>query len=105
VMYGGRIVEEAATDALIAAPAHPYTRALLATSRGIEDLDHERFGRLPTIPGQVPAPGNFPKGCVFRGRCEAEFERCAEEPPVTGTEHRVACWHALGAHSEEASSA
>jgi len=104
VMYGGKVVEEARTEALVAAPRHPYTRALLATSRGIEDLDHELFGHLPAIPGQVPAPGNAPSGCVFRGRCDVEFDRCTEAPPFTGTDHRVACWHAVAADRKRASS-
>jgi peptide/nickel transport system ATP-binding protein len=104
VMYGGRVVEEGPTTALIAAPQHPYTRALLATSRGIDDLDHELFGHLPAIRGQVPSPGCFPSGCVFRGRCELEVARCAEEPPTTGTAHKVACWRAVATDRAEASS-
>ncbi|WP_298212099.1 ABC transporter ATP-binding protein [Ferrimicrobium sp.] len=96
VMYGGVIVESGPTDELLRAPQHPYTRALLATSRGIEDLDRELFGQLPTIPGVVAEAGRFPQGCTFRGRCERESERCLSMPSAQGTQHQVRCWHRYG---------
>ncbi|WP_298339218.1 ABC transporter ATP-binding protein [Ferrimicrobium sp.] len=99
VMYGGVIVESGPTDALLHAPQHPYTRALLATSRGIEDLDQELFGQLPTIPGVVAEAGRFPQGCTFRGRCERESERCRSAPSSDGTHHQVRCWHPYGTKS------
>ena len=99
VMYGGVIVESGPTDALLHAPQHPYTRALLATSRGIEDLDQELFGQLPTIPGVVAEAGRFPQGCTFRGRCDRESERCLSVPPAQGTHHQVRCWHPYGTKS------
>ena len=96
VMYGGVVVESATTQELLRAPQHPYTRALLATSHGIEDLDHELFGQLPTIPGVVAEAGKFPSGCTFRGRCERESNRCTNMPPSTGGSHQVRCWHPYG---------
>ena len=42
--------------------------------------------RLPTIPGNVPAAGQFPTGCVFRTRCTHATDLCAEAPPWTGTQ-------------------
>lgn len=96
VMYGGVIVESATTTELLRTPQHPYTRALLATSHGIEDLENESFGQLPTIPGVVAEAGRFPVGCPFRGRCERESERCISMPPETGNSHWVKCWHPYG---------
>ncbi len=94
VMYGGRIVEAGPVQQLFTAPRHPYTRGLVASS----DLDAvDAAGRLPTIPGVVPAAGTFPAGCVFRTRCERATEACAEPPPWTGQyDDGHACIHPYG---------
>ncbi|MHB8323739.1 MAG: ABC transporter ATP-binding protein [Candidatus Dormibacteria bacterium] len=91
VMYGGTLVESCTTAELLAAPRHPYTVALLQTSRGVGG--EAPAGQLPTIPGSVPALGGFPSGCVFRGRCSREQARCQEVPALVGGEHQVACWY------------
>ncbi|MEE8204229.1 MAG: ABC transporter ATP-binding protein [Alphaproteobacteria bacterium] len=91
VMYAGRIVERAPAAALMAAPAHPYTRGLLET---VPRLDVRRR-RLPAIPGAVPAPGPRPRGCAFRDRCPLAVARCAEaEPELAAIAGRreVACF-------------
>ncbi len=92
VMYGGTVVESAPTREILTAPRHPYTVALLDTSRGISADGEAAAGQLPTIPGAVPAWDQFPFGCVFRGRCPREQDRCREVPRLTEGEHRVACW-------------
>ncbi len=93
VMYGGRVVETGPVSAVLRTPHHRYTAGLLDSS----DLDRFRDrARLPTIPGSVPAAGEFPDGCVFRTRCAAATEACHTEPPWTGTQqHGYACWHPL----------
>ena len=96
VMYGGRVVEAAATAELLASPRHPYTDALLRTSQGIGADADTLAGQLPTIPGAVPQLGLFPEGCVFRGRCPFEQERCQHVPEIRGRDHQVACWFPLG---------
>ncbi|MCI2975504.1 MAG: ABC transporter ATP-binding protein [Ferrimicrobium sp.] len=101
VMYGGTIVESGATHELTHRPQHPYTRALLATSHGIDDLNQALFGQLPTIPGSVPEAGNFPAGCTYRGRCERESERCQTPPTAIGAQHLVRCWHPYVPSPEE----
>ncbi|GAA3046848.1 ABC transporter ATP-binding protein [Streptomyces olivoverticillatus] len=71
VMYAGRIVETAPVHDLYAAPAHPYTRGLLAS---IPRLD--RKGReLYAIKGLPPNLTDIPSGCPFNPRC----------PPAPGT--------------------
>ena len=69
VMYAGRAVEATETKRLLATPAHPYTRALLSA---VPKLGHSRE-TLPTIPGNVPSPADFPSGCRFHGRCQEEL--------------------------------
>jgi peptide/nickel transport system ATP-binding protein len=66
VMYAGRIVEQAQTQALFAAPEHPYTWGLL---RSIPRLDRPREEELVAISGRPPSLINLPSGCRFHPRC------------------------------------
>jgi oligopeptide/dipeptide ABC transporter ATP-binding protein len=78
VMYAGRIVERAPVEALFARPAHPYTRALLASMPSID----VRVERLHTIEGQVPPLGSLPPGCRFAPRCAHRVAVCDAAVPV-----------------------
>ncbi len=92
VMYAGRLVETGPAASVLSAPAHPYTRGLLA-SRGADPARP-----LSPIPGQVPTPGAWPSGCPFHPRCALAEPRCAAEPQaeVRAGEGRTArCWKAL----------
>jgi dipeptide transport system ATP-binding protein len=94
VMYAGQIVEERATDALFAAPRHPYTQALL------DALPERAAGRtrLPTIPGMVPGIDDRPRGCLFAPRCRYADTLCHAEPPafIGPVGDRVRCYHPVG---------
>jgi oligopeptide/dipeptide ABC transporter ATP-binding protein len=94
VMYGGTVVESGPVDAIFDAPAHPYTKLLLAT---VPRLDGPRRGELKTIAGAVPDAASWPQGCRFRTRCPLADERCAEAPPLEPAPgdpgHLAACWH------------
>jgi oligopeptide/dipeptide ABC transporter ATP-binding protein len=78
VMYLGQIVERAETQALFAAPQHPYARALLAA---VPSLTPD--ARLPSsmLRGELPSPVLPPAGCRFHTRCPEVFARCREEAP------------------------
>jgi oligopeptide/dipeptide ABC transporter ATP-binding protein len=65
VMYAGRIVEEGPTDAILNAPAHPYTSKLMAC---VPELGGGRR-RLEAIPGLPPVVDKLPEGCAFADRC------------------------------------
>jgi oligopeptide/dipeptide ABC transporter ATP-binding protein len=94
IMYAGRIVERAPSRALFAAPAHPYTHALLAS---LPRLDR-RAERLTPIPGSVPDLLELPSGCRFRDRCPRASQRCAAEDPrlaEISPGRLVACFHPL----------
>jgi len=93
-MYAGQIVEEAPVEAIFTDSAHPYTYGLLHSIPS-----GERKGvRLNVIPGVVPSPLFFPKGCRFHPRCSHAQERCRlEAPEMTeiGPERRVRCFFPL----------
>ncbi|MBL8908752.1 MAG: ABC transporter ATP-binding protein, partial [Rhizobiales bacterium] len=91
VMYAGDIVEDASTAALLAEPAHPYSRALL---RSIPRLESTAIPQ--SIPGRPPAPGQILPGCRFAPRCSAARADCLEAAPQlreAGVGRRVACFH------------
>jgi oligopeptide transport system ATP-binding protein len=95
VMYAGRIVESAETEALFRNPRHPYTRGLL---QSVPRLTGPRGASLASIPGLPPDLSNLDGGCPFRPRCGLAMPRCAESyPPNLGSEaHPVHCFAADG---------
>ncbi len=91
VMYAGKIVEQAEVGVVFKNPLHPYTQALL---KSLPRPGH-RMERLASIPGSVPSPLQYPKGCAFAPRCPEEREGYRDyQPPLKEVEpgHVVACW-------------
>ncbi len=69
VLFRGQIVETGPIDDVIAAPAHPYTRALLQAAESL-------------APGQPAVDANASTACcVYAARCPHTFERCGREAP------------------------
>ncbi|MDE3724896.1 ABC transporter ATP-binding protein [Nocardiopsis sp. N85] len=101
VMYLGKVMETGTTEELFAAPAHPYTQALISAIP-LPDPVKERTRERIVVTGDVPSPADPPSGCRFRTRCpkfaneldDARRNLCVEEPPELldrGTGHRDAC--------------
>jgi len=91
VMYAGRIIEQAPTEALFARPSHPYTLGLL---HSIPRLDASGE-QLQPIPGRPPDLVHLGPGCPFAPRCSQVVERChGEYPPFReiGASYKAACW-------------
>lgn len=93
IMYGGRIVEEGATDDIFSAPHHPYTVGLI---RAVPRLDRESE-ELFSIEGEPPDMGRVSvECCAFAARCAYADDRCRCERPElesVGEGHRCACFH------------
>ncbi|MFO1328366.1 MAG: ABC transporter ATP-binding protein [Rubrivivax sp.] len=104
VMHAGHVVESAPSGALFAAPRHPYTARLIASTPG----PGSALAQLQSVPGQLPdlRRADLP-ACRFAERCERADARCrAERPPFDGAAvHGVACWHPLTQAAPEAAHA
>ena len=95
VMYLGKIVESAASQALYEQPIHPYTQALLAASP-VPDPGLKR--KKLVLKGETPSPINPPDGCHFHLRCPQAESRCAIQRPglrEIKSGHNVRC-HLVG---------
>lgn len=91
IMYLGRIVEIAPTEAVFSRANHPYTQALL---KELPDLQPGRRDYRP-IKGELPSPLAPPPGCAFHPRCPYAMPRCSTERPLLRT---VAPGHASACH-------
>lgn len=80
VMYAGRVVERGETRDIFRAPAHPYTRHLVAAAPDIAGTT-----RIVGLPGRAPQPGRRPDGCAFALRCELVEDRCRAAFPAVVT--------------------
>lgn len=90
IMYAGRVVEYASTEALYNRPAHPYTEGLF---NSIPDIDRDEE-ELKVIQGLLPDPTNLPTGCSFHPRCPYAIESCSKDAPAMveiEAGHFVAC--------------
>ena len=98
VLYLGKIVESGSKALVFRRPAHPYTRALLASTPSLKSANRrvavqsvsshtspgpEGGRRTSTVlKGEPPSPLNPPSGCTFHGRCPYAIDRCRVEVPM-----------------------
>ncbi len=96
IMYLGRVVESAPTEALFAAPLHPYAQALMAE---VPRLTRGKR-RFQPIKGEIPSPLNPPSGCHFHPRCPLADGECRASRPAlrqVADGRTVACHKVAGA--------
>ncbi|MDQ6437367.1 ATP-binding cassette domain-containing protein [Mesorhizobium sp. LHD-90] len=79
VMYLGRFVEEGETEAIFAAPHHPYTAALLSAN---PEPDPDKVHNRIALPAEVPSLLARPSGCEFHTRCPFAQDKCAADAPL-----------------------
>ena len=94
VMYLGKVCEIGATEEIYSRPAHPYTRALLASipePGPTVDLSEGDIG------DELPSATEPPSGCRFHTRCPRATDVCHDVEPATeqigDADHYVACHH------------
>ena len=76
VMYAGEIVEKGTVPEILRSPRHPYTQGLLAA---VPRLDAPKDAPLADIPGTVPPPTDWPRGCAFHPRCPKARPECSAD--------------------------
>jgi peptide/nickel transport system ATP-binding protein len=95
-MYLGEVVELGPVDRVWEAPAHPYTRALLAA---MPSSDPDNRTEVPPISGDPPNPIDPPAGCRFHTRCPFAEPLCANATPkltsLDTMRHQAACYMAI----------
>ncbi len=112
VMYGGRVMESAATEDVFADTEHPYTEALQSA---IPDMSMPRGTRLDPIPGSPPDLAIAPRSCPFAPRCNYASDECHTSIPAlravgdtavdAASPHLFACFNPRGVAANEGASA
>lgn len=91
IMYLGRLVETGPAEEVFRAPAHPYTRGLVAA---IPALGRQQAASQ-LLAGELPSAANPPPGCRFHTRCPVASARCRDEEPIltAGNNGRAVACH------------
>ena len=95
VMYVGRMVELAETEALFSRPKHPYTAALLSA---VPEPDPRMRSQRIVLQGEVANPAAPPGGCYFHPRCPHAIEMCRTQAPAW---RELSPGHFVGCHRAE----
>ena len=91
-MYAGQVVEYCDVRSAFRQPLHPYTAGLQASLPKLGVVQD----RLRVIPGNVPNPTNFPRGCRFHPRCPVAVQGCLRDQELReiAPGHLTRCWRA-----------
>ncbi len=91
VLYGGKVMEQGATDDVLKNPTNPYTMGLKNSFPDIEEFDSQAV----SIPGSLPDLTREPTSCVFSNRCPFATEECEREHPALRAveNQQSACYH------------
>jgi peptide/nickel transport system ATP-binding protein len=92
VMYLGRIVEYGPVEAVLSAPKHPYTQALLSA---VPLIEKETGREVIRLQGELPSPAYPPNGCHFHPRCPHAMPVCTQRYPdenAFGAGHVARCF-------------
>jgi oligopeptide/dipeptide ABC transporter ATP-binding protein len=92
VMYLGKIAEIGLAAAVLRAPRHPYTYALLSS---VPSPDPEERSEMQVIKGEMPSAVTVPTGCRFHPRCPFRMEICDRVQPE---QHAVADGRLVACH-------
>jgi peptide/nickel transport system ATP-binding protein len=94
VIYAGRVLEVGNKNEVLSAPAHPYTKGLLASLPRLNV--RERKKRLAPIGGRFPDLTALPVGCIFQPRCPFAEDKCAEPQALVAisSAQLARCWKA-----------
>jgi oligopeptide/dipeptide ABC transporter ATP-binding protein len=89
VVYAGQVRELGPAEAVLGAPADPYTQRLLASIPSLHQASPPDF-----LPGTPPDLREGINGCRFAARCPLVYEPCGEAPPYVELEpgHQARCW-------------
>jgi peptide/nickel transport system ATP-binding protein len=91
VMYLGRVAELGPSEAIFAAPSHPYSTALLAS---MPSMDPDARTEVAPLAGDPPNPIDPPPGCRFHTRCALAEAACRTAVPdlaPVAAGHHAAC--------------
>lgn len=94
VMYLGRFMEVAESEALFERPLNPYTEQLLSAIPTVYEEEDRMKPPEIDIEGEAPDPANPPSGCHFHPRCHKRFEACDSVDPClveAEDDHSVRC--------------
>ena len=76
VLYAGEVVEDGPVREVLGAPAHPYTRGLLASIPRLGEV------AIPaSMDGRPPSPNEGLEGCLFAPRCHHARDVCRNQRP------------------------
>ncbi len=93
VMYRGRLVEQASTEAIMRNPRHPYTLKLFSSVPGKQSITQKTDDHFEGLAGEKRV-ADLTSGCPYLSRCRLEKSTCRKtEPELKEIEkgHLVAC--------------